>query len=140
MTIAMPWSETPDESSAARLSEFESWKEGAEGRDVSAGRRRYVIDLGRVFRHLRGDGESPSPEAGGSEPQLAALLALTDPTSGLLASRDGELRAALGNLARRWRIWFQTADPSDGRLRPLEVRLDDERLEAPGWILSPRPE
>jgi hypothetical protein len=72
------------------------------------------------------------------EPEFLALENLADPTSGLLARRDAELRAALANLARRWRVWFQTAHPADGELRSLEVRLDDQRLDAPRWVLSPK--
>jgi hypothetical protein len=140
IVVPMPWTEAPDEGSAARLSEFESWKQSAEGRDGSAGTRQYVIDLGRVVRRLRGAGESSSAEARELTPQIAALAALAAPTSGLLAGRDGELRAALGNLARRWRVWFQTVAGGTGEPRPLEVRLGDERLDAPGWILSPQAE
>ncbi len=136
ITVPMPWSEQPDESSAARLSEFESWKEGAEGRDGSAGTRRYVIDFGRVVKHLRGTAGSPRAERGEMEPQTVALQALAGPTSGLLASRDGELRAALSNLARRWRVWFQTTEAVDGEPRPLEVRFGDEPLDAADWFLS----
>ena len=111
----MPWSEQPSDGSAARLSEFESWKQGAEGRDGSAGTRRYVIDFGRVVKRLRGTAASPRAESGEMEPQVVALQTLAGPTSGLLASRDGELRAALSNLARRWRIWFQTDEVGDGQ-------------------------
>jgi hypothetical protein len=136
----MPWSEQPSDSSAVRLSEFESWKEGAEGRDSSAGSRRYVIDFGRVVRHLRGAGESPPNEGVETEPQVVALQALAGPTSGLLAGRDDELRAALSNLARRWRVWFQAAEAGDGEPLPLQVRLDDEPLDAPAWFLLPKAE
>lgn len=137
VTVPMPWSEQPDESSAARLSEFESWKEGAEGRDSSAGTRRYVIDFGKVVRRLRGTAGSPRAESDEMEPQMVALQALAGPTSGLLASRDGELRAALSNLARRWRIWFQTTEAVDGEPRLLEVRFGEAPLDAPDWFLSP---
>ena len=135
--VPMPWSEEPSEGSAARLSEFESWKEGAEGRDGSAGTRRYVIDFGRVFRHLAGSAPGPRAENGETAPQLVALQTLAGPTSGRLAARDGELRAALGDLARRWRVWFQTAWPGGDEPRSMEVRLDGERLGAPAWFLLP---
>ena len=139
--LPMPWSEEPDEGSAARLSEFESWKEGAEGRDGSAGTRRYVIDFGRVLQRLAGGAAaSPRAESGEIEPQWVALQTLAGPTSGRLAGRDGELHAALGDLARRWRVWFQVASPGGGEPRPLEVRLDGDRLEAPGWFWLPRSE
>lgn len=138
VVVPMPWSEEPDDSSAARLSEFESWKEGAEGRDGSAGTRRYVIDFGRVFKHLRGTAGSPRAESEEMAPQWVALQTLADPTSGLLAGRDGELRAVLSNLARRWRVWFQTAAVGDGEPRPLAVQLDGKSLEAPAWFLLPR--
>ena len=133
--VPMPWSEAPDEASAARLSEFESWKQSAEGRDGSVGTRQYVIDLGRVVRRLSGG--AASAERDKIEPQLVALSRLADPTSGLLAGRDGELRAALSNLARRWRVWFQTAESEDARPLSLEVRLGDQRLNAPRWLLLP---
>ncbi len=139
VTMPMPWTEDPDDSSAARLSEFESWKEGAEGRDGSANTRRYVIDFGRVFRGLSG-ADSPRAETGETEPQLAGLQSLAAPTSGRLARRDAELNAALSNLARRWRVWFQTAAAGDGEPRSLEVRLDDEPLDAPAWFLLPEAE
>ena len=139
IVVPMPWAEAPDEASAARLSEFESWRQSAAGRESSAGTRQYVIDLGRVFRRLRDAGESPPPPRLRSEPQLAALQALAAPGSGLLAASDGELRAALSNLARRWRIWFQAAE-GGAEPRPLEVRLGEERLGAPGWILLPKVE
>ncbi|MFQ5349678.1 MAG: hypothetical protein ACE5EG_04445, partial [Thermoanaerobaculia bacterium] len=119
--VPMPWSEAADDTSAARLSEFESWREGAEGRDGSAGTRRHVIDLGRVVRHLRGASDSPRAASDELEPQLVGLETLAGPTSGLLAGREAELRAALSNLARRWRVWFQTAEAEDGEPRPLEV-------------------
>ena len=134
--VPMPWSEAPDEVSAARLSEFESWKQSAEGRDGSVGTQRYVIDLGRVVRRLSG-GAPPSVERDKIEPHLVALSRLADPTSGLLAGGEGELRAALSNLARRWRVWFQTAETDAARPLPVEVRLGDQRLKAPRWILSP---
>jgi hypothetical protein len=137
VTVPMPWSEEPNESSAARLSEFESWKQAAEGRDVSAGTRRYVIDLGRVVRHLGGAAPSPGAESGELEPQLVALQTLAGPTSGQLAGSDAELRAALSNLARRWRVWFQTAEAGAGELARLAVRLDEEPLDAPAWFLPP---
>lgn len=137
VVVPMPWSEEPSETAAARLSEFESWKQSAEGRDTSAGTRRYVIDLGAVVKRLRGTPESPRAESAELDPPLVALQNLAGPTSGLLAGRDGELRAALANLARRWRVWFQTAKAGDGRERPLEVRLDQQRLEAPAWFLLP---
>ncbi len=136
VVVAMPWSEEPSEGSAARLSEFESWKQGAEGRDGSASTRRYVIDLGRVFGRLAGSAASPAADRVESEPHLVGLQNLAAPTSGLLARRDGELNAALSNLARRWRVWFQTA-AGDGEPRPLEVRLDGEPLAAPAWFLLP---
>ncbi len=135
--VPMPWSEEPSEVSSARLSEFESWKEGAEGRDGSAGTRRYVIDFGRVFQRLTGSAPSPRAESGEMEPQLVALQTLAGPTSGRLAGRDAELRAALGDLARRWRVWFQTAWPGGDEPRAMEVRLDGRRLEAPAWFLLP---
>jgi hypothetical protein len=136
--VPMPWSEEPDEGSTARLSEFESWKQSAEGRDASAGTRRYVIDLGRVVRHLAGD--SVAEEAAGRElePQLVGLQTLAAPTSGLLARRDSELRAALSNLARRWRIWFQATGTADAESpQALEVLVDGERLDAPAWFRMP---
>ena len=140
VVVPMPWTEQQNDSSAARLTEFESWKQGAEGRDGSAGTRRYVIDFGRVVQHLRGTADSPRAESAEVDPQVVALQALAGPTSGLLAGRDGELRAALSSLARRWRVWFQTAEPGDGEPRPLEVQLDGAPLEAPAWFLSPKAE
>ena len=135
VTVPMPWTEDPDEVSAARLSEFESWRQGAEGRDGSANTRRYVIDLGRVFRRLGGAPATADAGGGETEPQLAGLQSLAAPTSGLLARRDGELNAALSNLARRWRVWFQTAASGDGEPQRLEVWLDNEPLDAPSWFL-----
>lgn len=137
VVVPMPWTEEPNESSAARLGEFESWKQGAEGRDGSANTQRYVIDLGRVVRHLRGAGDSPRSEGGEMEAQLVALQTLAGPTSGLLAGRDGELRAALSNLARRWRVWFQIAPSGEGVPQALKIELDGERLDAPAWFLAP---
>lgn len=140
VTVPMPWSERPSEQAAARLDEFERWRQGAEGRDIGAGGRRYVIDFGRVARRLAGGG--PSEERGTAElqPELAALQGLAAPTTGRLARRDGELRGALADLTRRWRVWFEHRDPGDGRLRPLEVRLAAKALAAPAWLRSAAPE
>ena len=138
VVVPMPWTEEPDEGSAARLSEFESWKQSAEGRDTSAGTRRYVIDLGRVFRQLRSGAGSQQAEDAELQPELVGLAALAGPTSGVLAARDAELTAALSNLARRWRIWFQTEAVDDAEPRPLAVELDGAALDAPSWFRPPR--
>lgn len=141
ITVAMPWSERPAAEMADRLSEFERWRSGAEGRDVAVGQQRYVIDFGRVARRLRGAPEPSAPTlAVELEPQLEALQRLAEASSGRLVAGDAELRAALADLARRWQIWFQLRLPGDGELRPLAVRLGDESLEAPGWISSPKAE
>ncbi len=84
VTVPVAWTEKPSEGSAARLSEFESWKQGAEGRDTSAGTRRYVIDLGRVFRRLTGDEQPPAADPMELEPELAALQNLAGETSGMV--------------------------------------------------------
>jgi hypothetical protein len=132
VTVPMPWSEGPSEGSTERLSDFEQWRESAEGRDTSAGTRRYVIDLGRVVRRLRGVAPPPRSSAPPElAPGLVALEQLAGPTSGRLAAADGELQLALADLARRWRVWFQI---DAGGPRPLEVRRGDLRLAAPTWI------
>lgn len=140
IVLPMPWSELPPAESADRLSEFERWREGAEGRDVAVGQRRYVIDFGRVARRLRGGPVENSPVRLELEPELAVLHQLANPGSGRLVAGDAELRAALADLARRWQVWFQLRHPGDGRLWPVEVRLDGEPLEAPRWLSSAKAE
>ncbi len=140
IAFPLPWEEQPSEESTARLDEFERWRQGAEGRDVGAGGRRYVIDFGRVLRRLSGSMEAAPRPPAVPEPRLAALAAVADPTSGRLAGDDGELAAVLSELARRWRVWFQARTPRDGMLREVEVRLGERQLEAPGWLRSPVPE
>ena len=79
------------------------------------------------------------------EPDLAPLRALVAPTAGKLVGLDALLDPALDNLAGRWQLWFQAVDPkgrpTEGRARPVEVRLGDgTRLRTRAWLRSSTPE
>lgn len=71
-----------------------------------------------------------------SRPDAAPWLALSQPTAGTVLGVEAQLASLIDGLARRWRVWYQAPEKSDGKLRSLEVRLPGagEPLRSPRWV------
>ncbi|MFI5028647.1 MAG: hypothetical protein ACHQCF_06665 [Solirubrobacterales bacterium] len=75
-------------------------------------------------------------------PRLAPLRALAESTSGTLLVHPEQLDTELDGLAQRWRLWYGSAAPLDGRVRRLQVHLAgrEDLLQGPRWIRTSTPE
>lgn len=77
------------------------------------------------------------------QPALEPLRLLADQTGGDTVAVAEELPRIFDQLAGRWRLYYRTARPLDGRLRPVLVYHPDAnktRLKAPSWARSSTPE
>ena len=96
-----------------------------------------VIPMPPADRGARGDGRVADVF---SRPDSAPWLALSQPTAGTVLGVEAQLASLIDGLARRWLIWYQAPENSDGKLRALEVRLPGAGapLRSPRWVRSSR--
>ena len=76
------------------------------------------------------------------DPQLAPLRHLALTTSGWLVPAESDVDPVMDALFQRFRVWFRAADPLDGRLHELRLKLvkGAQDLRAPRWVRSSTPE
>lgn len=112
--------------------EFETFRAVAQGEDqvtFSVGAKPADYDLQRALENA-------------FEPRYVLIRALARESGGGVAQSAAGVDRALADLGRRYRVVYRASGPSDGRLRPVEVRLvpDDLELAAPRWRRSGVPE
>jgi hypothetical protein len=142
VTISLPEMLRGDPKPEAESSDFDRWRDVAEGR-ILPGEQRTMIYLFRSSRRGRSAG---SFDARLYEayllPRLAPLRALAEATSGDVVWDPANLDRILQDLTQRRLLWFQTTEPHDGKIRRLRVQLaeGETQLDALWWKRSSTPQ
>lgn len=111
--------------------------------EMATGESRNTIDVTAIGRpEQRREGADDRIFESQIQPALLPLHHLAGATGGTVIRFPEQIGPMLERLPHRWRLWYQTPDRLDGRLRPIQVRLGTRQrpLRSVRWVRSSTPE